>query len=264
MGLWSKVKDSAKNSFVGNLLFGPVGSVAGAVYGFGKDYFDDKLGFSVDDMMLQTVPYLGDSITAEKNLEFQKEVFAYQKDLQERIFGREDNTMQRRVADLKMAGLSPVLASGMGAGTGAVVSTVTPQRQRTSVNPLEIFGLLKMKADISRTTAEENLLQAQASKTNVDALTSQTQAILNNERSNTERYNRDKAEETGMSTRPSSVGQLVRDLVNTINKRDSDLNKQSRGLQTDRAGRKDLTEKEKAVMKWFNEMDALKKKLYLP
>ena len=45
------------------------------------------------------------------NFQLQKENLAYQKDLQKIIFGREDNAVQRRVSDLRKAGLSPTLFS---------------------------------------------------------------------------------------------------------------------------------------------------------
>lgn len=51
----------------------------------------------------------------------------YQKKLQQQIFEREDNAVQRRVADLKSAGLSKTLAAGDGAGAGSVVSTSAPK-----------------------------------------------------------------------------------------------------------------------------------------
>lgn len=104
---------------------------------------------------------------AEKNLAFSKEQYEYQKRLQQTIFSREDNAVQRRVADLKAAGLSPVLAAGSGAGAGQTVSTVAPHAETPEINVglgEKIQAVLNAKSalqQIQNQKEQNNLVKAQ-------------------------------------------------------------------------------------------------------
>ena len=91
------------------------------------------------------------------NAGLQFAILNYQKGVQEDIFKREDNSIQRRVHDLRKAGLSPVLAAGQGAGTGGVVSTQAPQIDGISEGAQIALNMMKMKTDISATEAQEDL-----------------------------------------------------------------------------------------------------------
>lgn len=106
-----------------------------------------------------------DSIkTNKENLSLQKDNLAYQKDLQKEIFAREDNAVQRRVADLKAAGLSPTLAAGSSAGAGSVVSTSAPQKRSNLESYLALASVgtalaQQQKAQTEADIARQQLIQ---------------------------------------------------------------------------------------------------------
>lgn len=66
---------------------------------------------------------------ADDNFGLEKEQFEYEKDLQQTIMDREDNAIQRQVADSRAAGISPLLnMTGSQSAGAAGVAVNTPQK----------------------------------------------------------------------------------------------------------------------------------------
>lgn len=94
--------------------------------------------------------------------------FDYQKSLQNQIFNREDNAIQRRVADLKAAGLNPNLAAGSAAGAGAVVG----RSNTPNINGNVVGNALDMASHVQqlRNEREQNeILKNQKTISNYNA-----------------------------------------------------------------------------------------------
>lgn len=143
--------------------------------------------------------------TNDLNYQLQKDQYEYQKNLQHIMFGREDNAVQRRVADLKAAGLSPTLAAGSAASSGPVVSTQTPQRESDLSAYLTLANIGTMlanqqkaqtEADIARQSLAQAKIQTHASALSNELLKNQVQMS-----------NLDKKYYLDRNTSPVEVGQ---------------------------------------------------------
>ena len=100
-----------------------------------------------------------------KSHQLAREQYQYSKSLQDTVFQREDDSIRRRVADLRAAGLSPVLAAGQGARAGAVVPTRPPTKQ-PGIRGVEgmklMMASLGTASEIAKTVAETSSILAQA------------------------------------------------------------------------------------------------------
>jgi len=89
------------------------------------------------------------------------ENYEYMKGVQKKTWEREDNSIQRRVADLKAAGLSPVLAAGQGAAVSAPVKLEVPNLPK--IEPVSVaLNLMQQKANIAQTAAQTEKLRQDA------------------------------------------------------------------------------------------------------
>lgn len=139
---------------------------------------------------------------------------------QEHSWNREDNSVQRRAEDLRKAGMNPQLAAGSAASSGPVVSTSVPRspdpidRERDAVN----FALAasKQQADISRTYAEQSMIEHQFGKIDADIAASKANAYNAYQSGLTTQYNREYAKAAGLPTNPGSTGSTIRDLSGVI------------------------------------------------
>lgn len=102
---------------------------------------------------------------ANQNLDWQKEYAAKMEGFLRESWQREDNAVQRRVADLKSAGLSPTLAAGSAAATSQPIQLKAPQNDFQYQNPFA-GGILDTLAKVVSIKSGE--LQNELLKKNIE------------------------------------------------------------------------------------------------
>lgn len=137
----------------------------------------------------------------------------YLRGIQQEEWNREDSAVQRRVADLQKAGLSPVLAAGSGASAGPVVQTQAPRMEKIDLGniPADIMALLRGNQEIAQSQAQTDLIQLQKDKVKADT---EGQKIDNAK--NWRDFQIDK--EAGMPSNATSFSKTLRDMASVFTK----------------------------------------------
>lgn len=115
--------------------------------------FLDKLGSVVSGVMnpIGAIAGVGTSIA---NTIGQYKQINYQKEMQQESWRREDNAVQRRVADLDAAGLSPVLAAGSSASASSPITIGAPDHGDIQGNIRGAAEMVALQKSIAKTEAD--------------------------------------------------------------------------------------------------------------
>lgn len=116
----------------------------------------DPLGFGAN-----VIGGIISGVQNKQNLDFQKSAFEYQKWLNTQSMLREDNAVERRMADLKNSGLSPYLAVGSSAASGSYSGGSAPISNFQMPQFNSTFTKMS-KMQLEQMQAQTKLLESQA------------------------------------------------------------------------------------------------------
>lgn len=134
---------------------------------------------------------------------------------------REDNAVQRRVADLKAAGLSPVLAAGSSASSTTPAIQTAPRMEASKFDIGSVIGglqdVLLKGAIYDKTKAETDLSTSMIDKVKQDTQTSRASEIKELASASQLAWDLSRAKTSGTSTKPGQIGATVNDMTGVIN-----------------------------------------------
>lgn len=149
------------------------------------------------------------------NRDFSERQFQYSQDLQNRIFDREDTSVQRRVADLEGAGFNKLLSLGQGAQAGNIVSSnkasdMSAPQMNMRENKLDntinmmnmVYNAMKQKQDIALSKTQEDKIRSDIGVN--DSIAEKNRAEANNLNADTDYYSQRKNESNSNISRNNS------------------------------------------------------------
>lgn len=111
---------------------------------------------------------VGSVYNNERNIDFQRETNAANAALTRESWSRDDNAIQRRVSDLRAAGLSPVLAAGVGASNSAPIQVRSPEAGDNVANSALQGAMTSASIAATHAAADASKQQADATRLGVE------------------------------------------------------------------------------------------------